>query len=102
MAAALRRVDRRSELELFELGEHAMDVADVLAPESPASCDQLRQLPGGAFGVGPGLWVARMPQPTGRRQHTEVSGAQRRRARHLPVDVLPVIDAVAVSIGRGG
>ncbi len=77
LAAVPGRIHGRREVKLLELGEEAVDVGDVLAAEAPAAGDQLRKLAGGRLGVRAGSGVARVPQPAGGREDSEMLGAER-------------------------
>lgn len=77
-----------------------MDLGDVLAAEAPAPGDQLRKLAGSRLGIEAGGGVARVPQPASGREDPEMTGAERLRARHVAVDVLAVVAAIAVRVRR--
>jgi hypothetical protein len=99
LAAVLRRVYGRRNLQLRELGEQAVDGGDVLAAQAATAGDQLRQLRGAALGVPVGGGIAGVPQTADGGQHSEVPGTKRERAAHLPVDVMAIVSAVAVRVG---
>jgi hypothetical protein len=68
LAPVGRPVHGRREVELLELGEQPVDLADVLAAQPPAPRDQLRKLTGGRLRIRVTGRVARMPQPARRRK----------------------------------